>query len=128
MTTTPRLAKRTSSVSRAWVPTTMSTTPSRSPWCNLARAPAGVRLVSRTTLRGRLPARVRLSGTDQVGQQLADAEEVLLGQDLGGGHEGALMAPLDGHQQGGHRHHRLARTDVALQQPVHGQRPGQVGS
>ena len=49
-----------------------------------------------------------------------DAQIVLLGQDLGRGHHGGLMAVADGDQERGHRHNRLARADVALHQPVHG--------
>ena len=63
--------------------------------------------------------------TRQVGAQ---GGGVLLGQDLGRGHEGALAAPVDGHQQGRERDHRLARTHVALQEPVHGQRRRHVGA
>ena len=52
---------------------------------------------------------------------------MLFGQHLGGHHEGTLVAALRGGQQGGQGHYRLARADVALQQAVHGERPGHVG-
>jgi|GEM_PF-4980467 len=51
---------------------------------------------------------------------------MLLGQNLGGRHQRALPARADGHRRGQRRHHRLAGADVALQQPVHGLRAGQV--
>ena len=52
---------------------------------------------------------------------------VLLGQHLGGRHERALVAALHGGEQGADGDDRLARADVALQQPVHGVGRGQVG-
>ena len=52
---------------------------------------------------------------------------VLFGEDLGGGHEGALVPALDGGEQRADRHHRLAATDVALQQPVHRHGRHQIG-
>ena len=63
MTTTPRQSKTTRSVSRAWVPTRMSTVPSASPsWIDV-RSAAPVRLVKSATRSGRLPARVAGSTT-----------------------------------------------------------------
>ena len=55
------------------------------------------------------------------------AIEVLLGQHLGRHHERPLVPAADGGQERGHGHHRLARADVALQETVHGERPGQLG-
>ena len=55
-----------------------------------------------------------------------DGRRVLFGQHLRGRHERTLVASLDGGQQRAHGHHRLARADVALQQPVHRVRSGQV--
>ncbi len=65
-------------------------------------------------------------GNGKPVEQGSDPEEMLLGQDLGRGHQGALVATLHGDQQRGHRHHRLARTHVSLEQPVHREagRPG----
>jgi hypothetical protein len=51
---------------------------------------------------------------------------VLLGEDLGGGHDGPLVAPLDRDQQRRHGDHGLARTHVPLEQAVHGTGTGQV--
>ena len=65
-------------------------------------------------------------GDGQPRDQGAHLCRVLLGEDLGRGHQRALVASLDRHQHGGEGHHRLARADVTLQQPVHGQRPGQI--
>ena len=44
---------------------------------------------------------------------------MLLGQDLGRRHERDLVAVLHRHDGGQHRDDRLARADVALQQPLH---------
>ena len=65
-------------------------------------------------------------GDVEVGEERAHSEEVLLRQDLGGGHERPLVTALDRHQQRAQRHHRLARSHVALQESVHGQGLGQV--
>ena len=59
-------------------------------------------------------------------QQLRDAQEVLLGQDLGRRHERDLQAVLHRDQRGQQRHDRLAGADVALQQTIHRLRPLQV--
>ena len=59
----------------------------------------------------------------QPAHQLA---KVLLGQDLRGRHERALPAGLHGNGSGQRGHHRLARAHIALQQAVHGVRPGNV--
>ncbi len=53
---------------------------------------------------------------------LADRDQVLLGQDLGRGHQGALASAVDRRQQRRQRHHGLARSHVALEQAVHRQR------
>ena len=57
----------------------------------------------------------------------SDADAVLLGQHLGGRHQRRLMAALHGRQHGGDGHRGLADADVALEQPVHRVRAGQVG-
>jgi len=67
------------------------------------------------------------AGAVQRPQQLAEAQVVLLGQHLGGRHEGGLAAAADHRQHRHERHHRLARAHLALQQPVHRPRPPQVG-
>ena len=68
----------------------------------MARSRAGVRLVSSATASGRDPPSRLGVGHDQIGEQLAHAQEVLLGQHLGGRHERPLVAALDRHQQGAH--------------------------
>ena len=95
MTTTPRERKATWSVSRAWVPTRMSTVPSASPAWMPARSAAPVRLVSRATRRGRRPSRVPGRGRSGRASSARTSLGVLLGQHLGRGHQGALVAPLD---------------------------------
>ena len=66
-------------------------------------------------------------GDAQRLQPLHQLVEVLLGQDLGGRHERALPAGVDGARGGQRGHHRLARAHVALQQAVHGHGLGQIG-
>ena len=51
---------------------------------------------------------------------------MLLGQNLSGGHHGALPAALPGQPGAGGGHRRLARAHVALHQPVHGSPGGHV--
>ncbi len=58
--------------------------------------------------------------------EIGDREEVLLGERLGRGHQRALAAVLDGAQQRIERDDRLARADVALQQPLHRRRAREV--
>ena len=50
----------------------------------------------------------------------AEVEVVLLGEDLGGGHEGGLAAGFDGEEHGGHGDEGFAAADVALEEAVHG--------
>jgi hypothetical protein len=59
-------------------------------------------------------------------QQAGDGAMVLLGEDLGRGHQGRLVAVADGDEGGRGRDHRLARADVALQQPAHRQGAGHI--
>ena len=60
-------------------------------------------------------------------QQRGERSEVLLGQQLGGGHEGALAAVLRRQPGAVGRHHGLAGANVPLYQPVHGGAGGHVG-
>ena len=53
---------------------------------------------------------------------------MLLGQDLRRGHQRRLETRLHRQQHRRERHERLARADVALQQPVHGPGRGEVGA
>ena len=62
----------------------------------------------------------------QRSEQASQGHRVLLGEDLGGGHQGRLIAGLDGGEHGQAGHHRLARAHVALEQTVHGIRRRQV--
>ncbi len=66
-------------------------------------------------------------GHRDVVQQASDACGVLLGEHLGGRHQRSLVTTL---HRGEHRadgNEGLARADVALQQPVHRVRSGEVG-
>ncbi len=63
----------------------------------------------------------------EVAEQRTYGGEVLLGEDLGGHHEGTLVPALDRSQERGECDHGLTRADVALEQAVHGERPGHVG-
>ena len=91
-----------------------------------------LRLPRQEPRQGRAPGRAlegrgeELDRVVAVLQPAAQVVEVLLGQDLGGRHEGRLVAVLDRHQHGQQRHHRLAGAHVALQQPVHRARRAQV--
>ena len=69
---------------------------------------------------GRLAARQQDRLQPKRRQQRAQAAIVLLGQDLGRGHQGALVAVRGGGQQRGRGNHGLARADIALQQAAHG--------
>ena len=60
-------------------------------------------------------------------QQGGEGAGVLLGQHLGGGHEGGLHPGLGGQIGPPGGHHRLARAHVALNQPVHGTAGAEVG-
>ena len=53
--------------------------------------------------------------------------EMLAGEDFGRRHEGRLPAGLDHGRGRDQRHHGLAGADVALQQPQHALRAGEVG-
>ena len=60
-------------------------------------------------------------------QQRGQGAEVLLGQQLRGGHQGALAAVFRRQPRPVGRHHGLARAHIALHQPVHGRAGGGVG-
>ena len=51
---------------------------------------------------------------------------VLAGENLRRSHQGGLAAGFDGGRRSQQRHHRLARADVALQQPQHALGLGEV--
>ncbi len=89
----------------------------------LAGGDAGERRLALAALDGRGE---ELDAVGAALQEAAQREEVLLGQDLGGRHQGRLPAVLD------HDHHReeghegLARAHVALDEAVHGVGRAQV--
>ncbi len=60
-------------------------------------------------------------------EEATRGEEVLLGEHLGRDHEGALVAALHAVKKRRERDHGLAGADVALQEPVHRVRSGEVG-
>ena len=51
---------------------------------------------------------------------------MLFGQDLGRGHEGALVTAFDAEEHRRHGDDRLPGADVALEETVHGQRVAEV--
>ena len=53
--------------------------------------------------------------------------EMLAGEDFGRRHEGGLPAGFDHRRRRDQRHHGLAGADIALQQPQHALRAGEVG-
>ncbi len=59
-------------------------------------------------------------GHPQLLAPAVDVQVVLLGQDLGGSHDGHLVAVLHRHQRSQERHQGLAAAHVPLHQPVHG--------
>ncbi len=73
------------------------------------------------------PARQQLHADVERTEHLAYGHGVLLGQHLGRHHERPLVPALHRTEQRGQRHHGLSRADVALEEPVHGERTGQVG-
>ena len=107
-TARPSREKSTPSWMRAWVPTTTSTVPLG----HGGQHPGPI---------GRVGGEQGHAHPHQAGQRL-QPEEVLLGEDLGGGHDRPLVAALDRDEQGRHRHHRLARAHLALEEAVHGVR------
>jgi len=67
-------------------------------------------------------------GGEQGFEPAHELGEMLRGEDFGRRHQGALPAGVDGARGGQRRDHRLARPDIALQQPVHGLGARQVGA
>ena len=78
--------------------------------------------------RARLPTELvsRPHGDAELAAELLDREEVLLGERLGRRHQRALVAALDRAQERVERDDRLAGADVALEQPLHRRRAGEV--
>ncbi len=52
---------------------------------------------------------------------------MLLGEDLGGGHEGGIDAGIDGEEHGGDGDEGFSGADVALEEAVHGAGAAHVG-
>ena len=77
---------------------------------------------------GGVLGRAELAGLGQRAEHAGDRPVVLLGEHLGRGEQGRLAARVHHLEHGPDRDHRLARADLALQQPVHrvgaGQLPG----
>lgn len=66
------------------------------------------------------------AGLGERAEQGGDGAVVLLGQDLGGREQGGLPAGVDDLEHRQQRHHRLAGADLALQQPHHRHRLGDL--
>ncbi len=64
---------------------------------------------------------------DQVTQHRGDRPMMLGGEHLGGRQQRGLTAVVHHRQHGPQRHHGLAGAHLALQQPLHRVRPGEVG-
>ena len=79
-----------------------------------ARAPCGAR-------------RARGARSPRARARRVRSRPVLLGQQLGRGHQGHLVVRLDRLERGEGRHHGLARAHIPLQQPLHGPGARQVG-
>ena len=73
--------------------------------------------VSRSALARR--AREQRAADAELEAEVGDRQEVLLSEGFGGSHERALAPALDRAQERVERDDRLARADVALQQPLH---------
>ena len=83
----------------------------------------------RESRRARAPFRGPVSSATRkpagCGEAL-DGLQVLAGQQLGRRHQRGLRAGLDRRRHGEQRHHRLAAADIALQQPQHAVRAGEI--
>ena len=60
-------------------------------------------------------------------RQRRDGVEMLAGEDFGRRHEGGLPPGFDHRRRRDQRHHGLAGADIALQQPQHALRAGEIG-
>ena len=83
-------------------------------------------------VRERRVGRLRRAGHERAGDaelraDALDREEVLLGERLGRCHQRALTAGLDRAQERVERDDGLAGADVALEQPLHRGRAGEIG-
>ena len=115
MMTSPRLWNSTSFDASRCVPMTMSTLPAFSP-STISRSSSGVQ------------KRLSLAMSNgKLGHPLAEAVEVLLGEDRRRHEHGHLVAVVDRLERGPHGDFGLAEADVAAEQPVHRPRPLHVG-
>ena len=71
-------------------------------------------------------ARLQFHGDAQRRQPVREVPKVLFRQHFGRGHERDVVAAFQRHQRAARRHDRLAGADIALQQPSHRVRAGQV--
>ena len=105
----------------------MSTDAVRQIRLSISRSPPSTRFVSSSTRSG--GRRTGCPGRAPPSRRAApDTGDVLLGEHLGRRHQRTLVAALHRRQQRRHGDDRLAGADVALQQPVHRVRPGEVGA
>ena len=81
---------------------------------------------NRSSHTGRVTTRQQGAGHARLGKQRGQPLVVLAGQNVGGCHQGRLKAAVDGVRQHQRRHGRLARADIALEQPRHLLAMGQI--
>ncbi len=86
----------------------------------------GDQLANVRVLPGADGAREERDPDAELGADALDREEVLLGEDLGRRHEGALPPGLDRPEQRRQRDDGLPGADVALQQPLHRRRAREI--
>ena len=100
------------------MPTTMPASPAGDLGAGLA-AGRGLQRTGQQGDAGAVCGAAELAGPTERAEQLPDAAGVLGGEHLGGRQQRGLTAGVDhlGHRP--QRDHGLARTDLALQQPVH---------
>ena len=125
-TTSPRSANCTLSSSSACVPTTIPAAPLAASSIAVRRAAAFSEPVSRPTRVAR-SAPPSMPCLGQVAEHLGQRLVVLGREHLGRSQQDRLAAVVDHRQHRPQRDHGLAGADLALQQPVHRVRTGQVG-
>ena len=91
------------------------------------RADDDVRGRRQSALPLRRRARQESASHSELAAERLDRQEVLLGERLGGRHQRALTALLDGAQERVQRDNRLPGADVALQEPLHRHAAGEIG-
>ena len=126
MTTTPRLWNATPSWISAWVPITMSTVPSARPASTSRAIRAGDPVGQQLDPQRPIAEQVVGGRNRHAVEHAPHAGRVLLGEHLGRRHQRTLVPALHGREHRADGHHRLAGTHVALQQPVHRMRAGEI--